>query len=461
MAVSDKGSLTELPWLSASTPIGFTFVVRLCLPGGQLQRFLPLAFLAGSVVAGYGFGRVLGWPARRWSILAGALGAAAALLLPAQQLRHDLKQYTADACLAVLLFALLAWAESAWSPARGGVLGGVIVVGMLFSHPAALVGSAALGALLVVAVWTRAWSRVCGLVALFVLTGLGMGFVYLAVDRPAHNERLSTYWADFFPTASAMPHFVVKRLDQLRPVLGMPWQLFLVLAGIGVLTVARLGRPATAVALVLLPVAAALAGLSGMYPLLDQRTSHFLLVTGAVLGGVAVAGVAYFVGERGRTAVGVGLVALTLVGFMAANREWLRYPERSAGAGEDVCSQVSYVAEHRRSGDVILVNLSGGYGFAYYWSADAPQFRRGDVQDTGWYVAYPPASRIVIAAGRDQSSVNQALREAEVIAGGGGRVWLVRTHVLADEANVWRNALAGRRMQTIRTGSEPLALLLE
>lgn len=463
VAVAGKGSLTQLPWDTASTPIGWSLLVWLFPANGQWQRVVPLGFLAGSVAAGYLFGRALGWPSRLWSIVAGGMVAIGVVLLPAQQVRHDLKQYTADACLALLLLAGLAWTESGWSRRRAVVLGAGIVAGMLVSHTVAFVGVAILGGLLIVAALHRDWRRVAGLLPLCGLTALGMAFVYLVVDRPGRTGALSDYWAGYLPSPAQAPHYVIERLNQLQPVLGMPWPLFLALAAVGVVVVARLRRPATATALVLLPIGAFLAGIFKVYPLLDQRTSHYLLVIGAAAGWVGIAGlialVARLTPARGRTLVAAGLVLVTVAGFVVADRHWLRFTGRSAGGDEDIRSQVAYVAAHRQPGDVVLVNLSGGYGFAYYWSADRPLFERGGVEATGWYVTYPASTDIVIAADRDAAAVNRSVQQAEALAGPTGRIWLVRTHVNPPEAAAWHSALAGRRLQSIRVGAEPVTLV--
>jgi len=97
----------DLPWATSSTPLGLTFVMWLLPAHGQVLRIVPWLFLVGSIFGGYAFGRLLPWPSRTQAVLGGLAGAFAALLLPAQVLRHDLKQYTADAAIAVLLLVLL------------------------------------------------------------------------------------------------------------------------------------------------------------------------------------------------------------------------------------------------------------------------------------------------------------------------------------------------------------------
>jgi hypothetical protein len=492
VAVSTKAGFADVPWTTASSPIGLTALVSLLPAYGQIARLIPLAFLAGSVIGGYAFGRVLGWPTRARSIIAGAAGAAAALLLPAQFARHDLKQYTADAAVALALLTYTAWAESKWSRRRLAGVCAAIVVGMLFSHPAALVGAAVLVGLTVTTAVTtavttgattpdtsaaRRWVRLRDTVVAASVTAAAMAGIYLVVDRTGRTSGLSEYWTPYFPSLTGLPGYLTTRLDQLRPALGMPWPLLLTLAAVGVVTVARLRRPATATALLALPVITVSAGVTRRYPLLDQRTSHFLLVTIAVLAAIGVVGLATAAtagvaalrrGARirttpARTRVEGGLVALAVLlavaGFATANRDWLLHPRSPAPTNENVEAQVAYIDAHRGPADSILINLSGQYGFAYYWSADQPRAYRGGPQATGWNLDYPAADRIVIAADRDWTSIARAVAAADRATGPGGHIWLVRTHVNADEELAWREVLAGRPIQLIPVGVEPLAEL--
>jgi hypothetical protein len=198
-----------------------------------------------------------------------------------------------------------------------------------------------------------------------------------------------------------------------------------------------------------------------MYPLLDERTSHFLMVTGAVLAAVGICGAATAAIRIGRNAGtrSAAVVLLAVAGFAVANHGVLAHPPRPGPPGEDIRAQVEYVAAHRQPGDIVLVNLSGQYGFAYYWSGDEPQFHRGGVQATGWYMDYPSRDGIVVATGRDQASVLRAVAAADAVAGPGGRIWLVRTHVNSSEAQAWQQALAGAPVQLFVVGPEPLAAI--
>src|SRR5579872_6208645 len=86
--------------LASSTPLGWTYLLRLVPFGGaQRLRLVPLAFAMLAAAAGYLFGREL----RLTRFATGILTGAAVLLAPAMLVRDDLKQYTAEAfaCLVI------------------------------------------------------------------------------------------------------------------------------------------------------------------------------------------------------------------------------------------------------------------------------------------------------------------------------------------------------------------------
>jgi hypothetical protein len=453
VALASKASPAELPWLSSASPLGWTALVSLVPPSGQAQRVVVWLFLLATVPLAYALGRRtgLGRPTA-------ALVAVVVLLLPAQLYRHDLKQYTADAAVALTLLALLAWAEETRSTRRTAVLGAAAVAGMLVSHPAALVGGAALLGL--VATARSHWRPALAVAA---ASATGMLAVYLFQDRPRNNAALSSYWVDYFPSLTRVPGYLPPRLVALEPALGVPWWVAVGLAGAGVATVARRHRPATAIALGAIPFAAAVAGVLRLYPLLDQRTSHFLLVLIAAAAAIGVVGLAAALTRAlprtwPRTGLSHVAAAAAIAAFAVANAGLVLRPPPPGVPAEDVRAQVDRVAAERSADDVILVNFSGQYGFAYYWHGDRPLLLRGGSQATGWRVDYPAASRIVVAEGRDPESVALALAKARGVAGS-GRIWLVRSHVNADEAQAWLRALEEYRVTLLPVGPEPLAVV--
>jgi hypothetical protein len=287
--------------------------------------------------------------------------------------------------------------------------------------------------------------------------------IYVFLDRPRNNVALSSYWVDYFPSLAQVPAYLPRRLVDMEPALGVPWWLAIALAAAGVATVARRRRPATAVALGVVPVAAIAAGVLRLYPLLDVRTSHFLLVLIAALAAIGVVGLATDLARPlarswPRAGLSMAAASVAIVAFAGANVGVVLRPPPPGAPAEDVRAQVDRVAAERRPGDVILVNFSGQYGFAYYWHHDRPVFRRGGPQATGWRVDYPGADRIVVAEGRDPESVARALSRARDLVGS-GRIWLVRSHVNADEAQAWRQALDPYRVTVLPVGPEHLAVL--
>jgi hypothetical protein len=455
VAVSGKAPLHDLPWLTSASPLGWTAIVWALPSHGQIHRLVPWLFLLGSALAGFLLARMLRWPSRGWSLFAGATAGLSALLLTAQAYRNDLKQYTADAAVALVLLVLLAALEERWSRRRAAVLGAAVVFGMLLSHTAVLVGAAVF-----VGVVLLRRRRPVGALIFCGLTGLGMILMYLVADGATRNDSLSEYWAAYFPTVRGLPRYLLDRLHGLGQAFGVPWPLFIALVVLGVVVIVRCGRPATATAVVAMPIVEVLTGLAQKYPVLDQRTSHFLFVTCAAVAGIGLAGGAYALTSRlpGPTRLApVALVVLLLAGYATFNRDVLLHPPRP-GLTEDVRSQTAYVASHRRPGDVILVSAGASFGFAYYWNADRPQFHRGGIMATGWYLGYAPQQRIIVLSQPGPEHIAAGLAEAQTMAGANA-VWIVRSHIPAAELTTWNEVLSGRSVASVPVGREPVLKL--
>ena len=100
------------PSLASSTPLGWTYLLRLVPFGGaQRLRLVPLAFAMLAAAAGYLFGREL----RLTRFATGVLTGAAVLLSPAMLVRDDLKQYTAEAFACLVVWILVARVENEWA----------------------------------------------------------------------------------------------------------------------------------------------------------------------------------------------------------------------------------------------------------------------------------------------------------------------------------------------------------
>jgi hypothetical protein len=477
VALSRRLPLSDLPAVTATTPILWSFLLRL-VPGDNL-RLVPLAFLFTLPVLAYGLVRLAGWRSKMGGVLVGVAAGAAVLLLPAQQVRHDLKQYTADAAAALLILLVVVWVEGGWSRRRLATLVAVLGAGMLISTITAVVGACALAGLTLAALSRRHWRQLIEVVVLGLVSGGLILVVYFTIAARGVSEQVTHFWSGYFPRTRHMEQYLLRRLDGLEPYLGMPWPLLLLLAGAGVLTLAAARRPAAATAIALLPLAMVTLGVMRIYPLLDLRTSHFLLVVATATAAIGVGGLAMTIGTRiasrpgGRRAGAAATAAIVLIalgGYALTNRTWLRYDGHSGPHRivlsmyrEDVRTPTRCVASQRGPGDVVLVSVGAGYGFAYYWTPDPPGWTRAPA-GPGWVPTYPRSTGILILRDRTPDAIRRGLAEAEQLVrerGGQGMVWLIRDHVGGrwGERRVWNRELLAYPYRASDCGDRVLVML--
>ena len=451
VAVTTRFPLSQLPAVTSSTPIGWSVLLRpVTVSGHQTGRLLPLAFAGAAVVVAYWLARRLRWPWAPASVIAGLLAATGALLVPAMLVRDDLKQYTADACLSLLVLALIARLESGWSRRRLAALSVGIWGGLLFSDAVAFTGAAALGAVLLIQLARRDGRRLAEAAVMAAATAGLMAAVYLAFYARAVVPGLTAYWQAFYLPAGRGLHasvtFVTGQFAAQHAYFGLgPAWLAVPLVLAGLITLARLGHAATAIAAAALwPEMLALSALR-TYPFLDERTSTFLFAVTAVVAAIGVGGLSallrHGLARAGAAPLAAGLAAAGLAavaagGFAAAAAPQVR---SELIAVEDVRTQAHYVLTRAAPGDVILVNAASNWGFAYYWPVARP-VTRPDPSDLQGYEAYFPGQpRIIVARDRDPASVAAALGQALARARRGrcARVWLVRTHLIPAERAAW------------------------
>jgi hypothetical protein len=462
VAVTSRFPLSQLPATTSSTPIGWSVLMRLLTVGGeQTSRLLPLAFAGAAVVIAYWFGRRLGWPRPEVSVAAGLLAGAAVLLVPAMLVRDDLKQYTADACMALLVLALTSRLERDWSRPALVALSTAVWGGMLFSDASAFAGVAAFGAVCVVQLAQRAWRRLAEVAAVGAGTAVLMLGVYEGFDARAAVPGLTAYWSNFyFPVghgAQAGIEFLTSHFDTVGAYFGLgPAWLALPLVLAGLVTIFRLGRPATAVTVAVLWPEMLAASAAQKYPFLDLRTSTFLFAITAAVAAIGVAGVCSLLRPRLRGTLAAGLAVLAVAAFVVQAQPYVR---SHLIPGDDVRDQARYVAAHLARGDVVLVNLNSNWGFAYYWQAGLPA-RRADAAVLQGYEAYFPGQPdIVVARNRDAAGVDAALSQALARRSACGRIWLVRTHVIAAEQRAWIAALRQQRLTATPVGHDGLSVI--
>ncbi|HZD74473.1 MAG TPA: hypothetical protein VE776_11415, partial [Actinomycetota bacterium] len=436
VADSVRAPLHQLRLLTAATPIGWSFLLRLIPHVGPPERLraLPLAFGLMSVVAAYLLGRRIG----RVAALAAGLAAA---LAPTALRNHSLKQYSADAFVTLLLLWLTARLDAGWSRRRLVALGVACASLVLVSHATIFVSAAVLGALAVRALVERRWER------LGWIAGLGLGVaaveaaVYLTFAAAGDNAAMHRVWAgDMIPLERGLgpaAAFVGARSADAFGAIGYgPWPLAVAVVVAGLVAMWRLRLPATATAVCLLAVALVVAGVSKRYPFLDDRTSVFFTTLLTVCGALGIAWLATWIARRPATlplgvAVAVGAGALL---FPAAHAQAMQpMPANS------VDRQMAYVLSHRRPGDVVVIGFAASFSFAYYYPG-RPTFSPAFGGGLRFQVDYPGRPDFVVVHTGWPAAIDSGLREAAARSSS-GRVWLVRAEA-GDGKPAWNQAAA-------------------
>jgi hypothetical protein len=456
VAVTARFPLTQLPAVTSTTPVGWSFLLRLFTFGhGQSGRLLPLAFAGVAVVPAYWLARRLNWKDDGAAIVAGALAAAAVLLVPAMLVRNDLKQYTADACMALTVLAAAARLERQWSRRSLVLLSVAVWGGMLLSDAAAFAGAAALGGICLLQLARRDWRRLGEATVVAVVTALlGLG-VYKLLYARSVVPGLTRYWGSFYiPTGrglGASASFVVHQFEGIHSYFGLgPAWLAIPLVLAGLVTIARLGRPATAVAVVALWAEMLILGGLRKYPFLDLRTSTFLITITAVVAAIGVAGIcavvrAWLRGGRLAAGAAIALAAVALLGFGIAAGPYVR---GHLLPFEQTRQQTQYVAAHAGPADLIVVSANSNWGFAYYWPHGTPVTRRDPSNLQLYQAVFPAQPRIIVVRERDYAQVKASMNQAMgmIRPGTCRRIWLVRTQETAAEISAWTDVLRSFRL---------------
>jgi hypothetical protein len=241
-----------------------------------------------------------------------------------------------------------------------------------------VVGIAAFGAVGLVQLARRAWRRLAETAVAAAGTAVLMTVIYEAFDARAVLPGLtySPHFRYFYlPVSQGWPAsitFLAARFDYMRGYFGLgPLWLAALLFAAGLVTIYRLGRPATAVTLAALwPEMLAVSALH-KYPFLDERTSTFLFAVTVVTAAMGVVGVCCLLRPWLRGALAATVAVAAVAAFALGAQPYLRRHPIPAGHG-DIRGQTQYIAAHAAPGDVILVNLSSNWGFAYYWPAGRP-----------------------------------------------------------------------------------------
>jgi len=459
VAETVRARIGLVPSLAASTPLGWTFLLRLVPFGGPDRlRLVPLAFAGLAAAAGYLFGREL----RLAPYVTGLLTGAAALLSPAMLVRDDLKQYTAEAFACLVVWVLVARIENEWRVGRLVAIAATASVGMLFADTVIFVGVAAMAGLALECLVTRHYRRLVAVAAAAAGMLAVALVIYETLIRPQVSPILVHYWRDYYMprNASAAVSFLNLQLHHLASAMGFRWLIAdaaAALAGIAALVWLRRFALAAMFPIMLAIVIAASA--AGKYPFGDLRTSTFWLVMVPVLAAVAVAAVGRWAAAAIDRRAPLVVAAVALAAWVPATNAFIRsHPIPD----DDVQYEVSYLDAHFRPGDVVIVNYGASFGFAYYYPPE-PSFPVGHGPN-GHLVAYPRLPWMVVMGARTPEDVANALADARAkIAaeppGARGQIWIVRSQLTVTERRAWRRDLARYHVTTIHVGPQPLLLL--
>jgi hypothetical protein len=453
---SVRAPLHQLDLLTSSTPVGWTLLLRLVPPVGGPERYrlLPLAFAALTAVAAWRLGRMLDTGGWSWlyGLCCGIAGAASAALLS-----HTwLKQYTAEAFVALALAVLLAWVERAWSWRSLAAFAGAGVAGFLISNTAPLVSAAGVGGLWLTTLAARRWSRLPALAATTAGLALADGIVYQTLAGNGGTLPLRRYWRLRYLSLDDglghAAHLIWQRLAAELGGLGWgPWWLALALLGVGLATLWRAGLPALALAVPAVVAELVVLGFAGAYPFLEPRTAMFY---SALLTVTAAAGLATLVrlGLGHRATAPLAVAGVVVVGLLLVPG-WVR-AGRGDIPGEDVKAQVADVLARSRPGDAVLVTFAASFSFAYYWP-DRPTFEPTTVNTAVTFMpTFPDRPRLVLV---HQPRSARAMAEGldRGLGLGRGRVWVITGS--ADELPKLRRRAEGVRFLA-RPGRATLAV---
>ena len=432
VALADRAPLSQIALATGTTPIGWTFLMSV-LPGSgsQHQRLLPLAFSVGTVILAYLLARdVIGSHPHR--TITATVTALMVAIAPAMLVRQDLKQYTADAFVALLVLWLVVRLGTAWSTRRLWTLVVVAVLSSLVSYASMFVSAAVMFSLVVVNAARGRRHRLAQSLAAAFATATTFGAVTWLAVVPHLSDGLREFWREFYLQWDGGIWEVLKtmysRLDELTPLLGLRWAPLLgLLTALGLIAMARRGHPVAALAIPVLWLEMMVLGFVERYPFLDLRTSHFLLV---VTISVAAIGIGFLFSRVSVRSSTLGAVFLLLT-VLLVSWQSVSFLTDQTFPIDEVREQTRYVAEQFESGDTVLVNALSVYGFAYYWP-DQPQFFPTDRFLTGFNVRFD-RDDIFLANGRSRADIEQffsaALRSASD-EGSSGRIWLVRYYMI-------------------------------
>jgi hypothetical protein len=434
VALIGRYALSDLPSLTSSTPIGWDFAQRLFLPlGEQAPRLLALIFAVLASAAGYLIGYVSWQTSAIRRVSAGAVVSIAVTFSATLLVRNDLKQYTADAFVALLVFALVVLAAR---HQRSALIALTVVsgLGLFLSLTTAFVAVGAFGALALADLLKKDYKRFRSVLLYGAFAGAAILLEYLFFYlRASGNPKLTAYWVNYFPTIGELPGRVASGYGQFFRVQGpgvgiaVTAIVFAAIALYAVLAVRSkqvapaLFYPTTLVLLCIL-------GLAHFYPLLNDRTSTFFAAITIAIASVGLVRLGYLIvdviqAQRAKVVLSiVGILGLMLLSVVP-NRQWVRSHMIPYESG---MSQVEYIEAHFRPGDTIVTNEFGVVALAFYWPELDPGWHPTPTRPYGWDVTFA-ANRNVVRADLEPGGL-EAIVAARKSSGVAQTIWILQTH---------------------------------
>lgn len=455
--------ISDLPKLTSSAPIGWNLMVQgFAVFGDQGGRLLVQMFNVGAVVAAFYAGREAPIrPLKGSPTIAGVIGALGVALAPATLLRVDIKHYTADAFIALVILCLTI---RALREPRGRaiiVMTTVCSIGLLVAFSTLFVAVAAYASLLLAAVLGRT-GRIRVILNGAIAAG-AMAAIYGVFYSTGDNPALRRFWEPQYPADPLhLPYFIGSRLLMVDNSTTFVTVLVIgPLAAVAIWVAARRGAWGFAVFLPVVFGVMCLLGLLHRYPLLDARTSNFFVILTSWL----VAQAAWWLidsalqalAHRTRPSV-TPTSALRSASIVAIVIAVLALPSIRAHSlpGYDTTHQVDYVLTHRSPDDLVIYNELAGYQLALSWPADRPSWCPDDGAWTGYVICYKDTDRIV-----GFSSLPDAyeLISTHLAEHPGSRVWLIRSHVFKEYERMERELPEVYKYQVIDLPIQPVGVI--
>lgn len=455
----------DLPTLSSSAPVGFNLLVQMFgvfgLTGG---RWLVELFTAGSLVAAFYAGRIVPVRPRGASpLVTGIVAAVAVALTPATLIRVDVKSYSADAFVTLLILFLMLRVIATGSRATFAWLTAVSAVGLLIAFGTLFAASAAFVSLLIQTLITGA-GRARVVIGGAIAAG-GITSCYALFSAHGDIPALRKFWSyEYPPSILALPHFVVSRMLQVDNLTAFS-TIAVIVPLVVLLIVVAARRRAWAFAAFLPAMFLVMVGLglARRYPLLDGRTSNFFIIAVSFFAGISAfwlvavtlrrlrprPGTAGVLGQRS-VAFAIGTVTLALLGLAVPFLRAHPLPPY------DTSHQAAYVESHLGPHDLVLFNNLASYQVALTWKLDRPSWCPDQSSWTGYYICYPNSTRI-----RGFGPLSQAyhLIDAHLGEFPGSRVWLIRSNVFTDYEPMEKYLFLHYRYQVINLPIQPAGVV--